>query len=440
MIAAPDDAVLSAARKFLRSFKVPGHLLAAVSGGSDSTGLLLCLHAVIGEFPGFSLSAATVDHGLRAESGEEAEAVARLCVSLGVAHQIRRWDGDKPKSGIQAAARMARYRLLADAAQKAGAVAIVTGHTRDDQLETISMRAGRTTDPAATGLSGMADAVLFDRSVWILRPFLNLDRTVIRAFVQAQGVEFVEDPSNLNPVFERARLRQKSLSRDTGVITAASEERFRSSARCAAFLERSVRLYEGLAAHIGNGGLEKAEDRDSFRALLTLAAVLGGREHLAGKETAARIRSFLGGGGQRMTAGRVVFDRRRDGLYLYREARGLSVMQIASDKTCDWDGRFRVSNGGSGVLTLSVPGDARPVAASLAAAGLSEAIAKRAAHASLSVSRDDVVLEPLPENVSVERLLAPFDAFLPRFDLAMADALAHLAGRAPYVSCPVHIV
>ena len=440
MIAAPDDAVLSAVRKFLRSFKAPGRLLAAVSGGSDSTGLLLSLHAVIGEFPGFSLSAATVDHGLRAGSGDEAEAVARLCASLGVAHRICRWDGDKPKSGIQAAARMARYRLLADAAQKTGAAAIVTGHTHDDQLETISMRAERTTDPAATGLSGMADAVLFDRAAWILRPFLNVERSAIRAFARARDVGFVDDPSNLNPAFERARLRQKPMSRGAGVMNPASEERFHSSGRCAAFLERSVQLYGGLAAHIGNSGLEKAEDRDSFRALLTLAAVLGGREHLAGKETTARIRLFLGGAGQRMTAGRVVFDRRRDGLYLYREARGLPVMQLAPGKTCNWDGRFRVSNGGSGDLMLSAPGDARPVAAALAAAGLSEAIAKRAAHASLSVSRGDAVLDPLPENVTVEPLLAPFDAFLSRFDLAMADALAHLAGRAPYVSCPVHIV
>lgn len=441
MIAAPDETVLTTARTFLQSFKSPGHLLAAVSGGSDSTGLLLSLHAVIGEFPGFSLSVATVDHGLRSGSGKEAEDVARLCGFLGLAHQICRWEGGKPKSGIQAAARMARYRLLAEAVLRSGADAIVTGHTLDDQHETISMRAGRNSDPAATGLSGMAGAVLFDRSVWILRPCLGVERADIRSYVKGLGAGFADDPSNMNPAFERARLRQEPRARDSDAARAAGEERLQSSVRCAAFLNRHVRLFGALAAHIGNEGVEKARDPDNFRSLLTLAAVLGGRAHLAGRDTAARLRSFLAtGAGQRMTAGRVVFDRRRDGLYLYREARGLPVMQLAPGETCRWDGRFRVSNGGSSVLTLSAPDDAGPVAATLSSAGLPRGIAKRAALSSLSISQGGAVLMPSPENVSVEPVLAPFDVFLPRFDLVMADALADLAGRAPYVSCPVHIV
>lgn len=440
MIAAPDEPALSAARSFLRSFRKPAHLLAAVSGGSDSTGLLLSLHAVIDEFPGFTLSAATIDHGLRAGSGLEAEQVARFCASLGVAHEIRRWEGAKPAGGLQAAARMARYRLLADAARNMGADAIVTGHTRDDQAETVFMRAERNADPAGTGLAGMAGAVLFDRAIWILRPLLHVDRATIRAFLAQRNVSFIDDPSNLNPAFERVRVRQTTKGFATGDLEAAGRERSRLSGEGAAFLMQFVRLRGGLAAHAGTEGLAHLHEPACFRALLTLGAVLGGKPYLPGRETARRIRRFLTGDEPRMTAGRAVYDRRRDGLHLYREARGLPILELGPGETCDWDGRFRISNRLPDAVTLSTPADARTVVADLIAAGLPEPVAKRAARAAPSFRQGEALPKLFPDDVSVELLLSPFDTFLPCFDLALADAVAHLAGRAPYVSCPVHIV
>src|SRR5687768_3450393 len=98
-------------------------ILAAVSGGSDSKGLLLALHEAIarGGFSAFSLSACTIDHALRPESAEEARAVAHFCAGRKIPHLTRQWQGEKPETGLQAAAREARYKLLSDAAEKMGA-------------------------------------------------------------------------------------------------------------------------------------------------------------------------------------------------------------------------------------------------------------------------------------------------------------------------------
>ena len=144
----------------------------AVSGGSDSIGLLVFLLEHLGE-PS-RLVAITVDHGLRAESADEARRVADFCVKLGLRHIVRKWEGAKPQTGIQAAAREARYRLLGDTALEIGACMVVTGHTEDDQLETIAMRAQRGAGP---GLAGIAPGTLSlggdGRMVWFARPFLK---------------------------------------------------------------------------------------------------------------------------------------------------------------------------------------------------------------------------------------------------------------------------
>lgn len=210
-------AVLDTARNFLRSFITPRRILVAVSGGSDSMGLLVALHSAIAadERRGFSLAACTVDHALRPQSAREAEDVAAFCAALGIAHRICRWEGAKPSTGIQAAARNKRYELLAEAADALGADCIATGHTRDDQQETVAMRIARGKGGAGDGQgegqggAGMAAAMLYGRRIWVLRPFLGLARAEIRSFLQARGVSWIDDPSNANPAFERVRVRAR---------------------------------------------------------------------------------------------------------------------------------------------------------------------------------------------------------------------------------------
>ena len=127
----------------------------AVSGGPDSTALLwLAARWRDGLRSRPKLIAVTIDHGLRKESAREARAVKRLAGKLKVEHRTLRWTGTKPKTGIQEAARDARYRLLGAAARKAGAQHILTAHTLDDQAETVLFRLARGSGVA--GLRGMA--------------------------------------------------------------------------------------------------------------------------------------------------------------------------------------------------------------------------------------------------------------------------------------------
>ena len=157
---------------------------------------------------GPKLVAVTVDHALRPESAAEARAVARFAHKLGVTHRTARWAGRKPATGLQAAARAARYRLLAAAARKAGATHVLTAHTRDDQAETILHRLAR--GSGITGLAGMVRVAPLPggRDILLVRPFLALAKARLVATVRAANIAFVDDPSNRDPRFTRARLRQ----------------------------------------------------------------------------------------------------------------------------------------------------------------------------------------------------------------------------------------
>ncbi len=116
-------------------------LVLAVSGGPDSTALMLLAarwRDTLKTKP--KLIAVTIDHGLRKESKQEAAAVGRLARKLKISHRTLRWNGRKPETGLQEAARLARYLLLGDAARKVRAAHVLTAHTLDDQAETVLIR------------------------------------------------------------------------------------------------------------------------------------------------------------------------------------------------------------------------------------------------------------------------------------------------------------
>jgi tRNA(Ile)-lysidine synthase len=185
-------------------------LVLAVSGGPDSTALLWLAarwRNALRRPP--RLIALTVDHGLRTESAREALAVKRLASKLKVEHRTLRWTGRKPKTGIQEAARNARYRLLAAAAKKAGAFKILTAHTLDDQAETVLFRMARGSGVA--GLAGMRQSgsvpVPCLGGTVVARPLLDIPKARLIATLQTAKVPYVRDPSNLDPRFARPRLR-----------------------------------------------------------------------------------------------------------------------------------------------------------------------------------------------------------------------------------------
>jgi len=185
-------------------------LVLAVSGGPDSTALLVLAARWakrVKRAP--KLVAVTIDHGLRAEAAREAAAVKRLARRLGVAHRTLRWRGTKPKTGLQEAARAARYRLLAQAAASAGYSHVLTGHTLDDQAETVLFRLSR--GSGLIGLAGMARVsplpIGTERMGFLLRPLLHIPKARLLATLRAAGIAYSEDPSNRDPRFTRTRLR-----------------------------------------------------------------------------------------------------------------------------------------------------------------------------------------------------------------------------------------
>jgi tRNA(Ile)-lysidine synthase len=148
--------------------------------------------------------AVTVDHGLRAEAAREAREVKRLAGTLDLPHRTLRWTGPKPKTGLPAAARDARYRLLAKAAGAIGATHILTAHTRDDQAETLLMRMSRGSGLA--GLAAMARQSERD-GVVLARPFLHLPKSRLVATLAKARIGFAVDPTNEDTNFTRPRFR-----------------------------------------------------------------------------------------------------------------------------------------------------------------------------------------------------------------------------------------
>lgn len=195
----------SEARRLFADWKRASTLVLAVSGGPDSVALMWLAarwRKALKHGPRFVV--ATVDHGLRAASSREAREVKRLAASLGLPHRTLKWRGAKPQTGVPAAARAARYQLLADVARKENAVAIVTAHTLDDQAETVIMRLSRGSGVA--GLAGMARYSRREDTV-LMRPLLDVPKARLIATLTRAKVAFARDPTNDDPSFTRPRLR-----------------------------------------------------------------------------------------------------------------------------------------------------------------------------------------------------------------------------------------
>ncbi|WP_336485260.1 tRNA lysidine(34) synthetase TilS [Methylobacterium nigriterrae] len=196
-------ALACALAPWLEPARVPGRILLAVSGGPDSTALMHAVAEARAEVP---VEVATVDHGLRPESAAEARAVAEAAARLGFPHHHLRWDGPRPATSLPAAARAARYRLLAACAAGIGARCVLTAHTRDDQAETVLMRLIAGSGPG--GLAGMRPERALGEGVILARPFLGIPKIDLIAWCEARGLPFASDPSNADEAFARARLRR----------------------------------------------------------------------------------------------------------------------------------------------------------------------------------------------------------------------------------------
>jgi len=320
------DSVTAPVRRILSSvqFAPQRGIAIALSGGGDSTALLCLLHDFLsGCGEQNRLFAITVDHGLRPESAEEAKRAGDFCAALGIPHEIRRWEGKKPGAGLQAAAREARYRLLAEAAEGAGCSLVMTGHTLDDQAETVAMRHVR---GAGRGLSGVAPATLYEKRIWFVRPLIRQRRVDLRAYLASRGQDWIDDPSNKDPRFERVRMREAigEDQLDPEAFRKAFEERSRQSEQAAAILEDDGAWLFDRDARTAVSILDEATGREGFP--LALAVVMGWVGHGAYLPTGAVLEKAVAfcsdaSNGRKMTAAGCLLAKVQGRVTIGREAR-----------------------------------------------------------------------------------------------------------------------
>lgn len=215
-----------------------GPYLLAVSGGRDSMALL---HAFAEARPGELSAVATFDHGTGVAAAEAVELVVRECLQRGISvvagRAPERPGASRPAESVL---RETRWAFLRAVAEERRAI-IATAHTRDDQAETVAMRILR--DASARGLAAMAFP-----SAGVVRPFLDIDREDVTRYALRVGIPFVDDPSNVDPVYLRNRLRADLLAAAERTRPGFRAELVAVGRRAAAWRARLAELVDGLGA------------------------------------------------------------------------------------------------------------------------------------------------------------------------------------------------
>lgn len=324
----------------------------AVSGGPDSTALLH-IADLWSRRRSTPLLVLTVDHGLRPEAAAEVVAVGKLARRLGHSHRILRWTGPKPSGGLQAAARAARLRLMAEACHAAGTDTLLLAHHRDDQAETVLHRIDRDTGPA--GLAGMASTAAW-HGVRLVRPFLGIAKQRLIATCLAAGIGYAEDPSNahrryargqfrrLRPVLDEVGLtvdRLTRLAEAIGVARAALETAVRG------LLEREATILPCGTVRLDRAAIAAAPPALSATLLTAILRIAGGGGYPAGTDALATLGDWLArssANGRRTLAGCLV-QAEADRVTVMREVAACEPARTVDPggAVC-WDGRFIVRN------------------------------------------------------------------------------------------------
>ena len=353
-------AEFGAAIASLAHFETRPFLAVAVSGGPDSLALAILAHRWARERGG-KICALTVDHRLRAESGAEIRRLQGWLSARAIRHEVLTWTGAKPTSGIQEAARAARYRLLGDWCREHGCLHLLTAHHREDQVETHLIRHRAHSGPA--GLAGMS-AIRELTDCRLLRPLLGFSRDRLLALLNAQRQPFITDPSNRNPAFERSRFRDGDPAmpsaaelppllteiRRLGTLRAASEHE-----RSACFA-RSVSLHSAGFAVLDPGVLFAIPDETVERVLSAVAATIGGASYPPRRKRIARLRQVLGASSSNgHTLGGCRFVRWRGRILVMRElARAKEPVRLAPGESVFWDRRFNIALPPAGNTPLTI--------------------------------------------------------------------------------------
>lgn len=336
----------------------PGRSVAvAFSGGPDSLALLVLAARWAARRKSTALHAFTVDHGLRAASAREAREAARLSAELGVPHRILKWKGEKPSTGIQAAAREARYGLLLEACRDVGAGDLLVAHHLEDQAETFLLRLSR--GSGIDGLSAMpASRPLSEdgKAVRLLRPLLDLPRERLLATVAKARLTPIQDPSNENERFDRVKARRAlSVLAPLGLDAARLARTAAQMGRAREALEtETARLLAGHASRSPLGFVEMKADaligapaEIGLRALAALIRVVGGGQYGPRLAALEAVYAAIGEGslGRGRTLGGVKLALKGGILLVSREvavAQAATPLLLKQGEEGVWDGRFRL--------------------------------------------------------------------------------------------------
>lgn len=340
-------------------------LAVAVSGGPDSMALVL-LASVWARAHGGSMTALTVDHGLRPDSAAEAAQVAKWLHTRGIAHHTLSWEGEKPEANLQAAAREARYRLLSGWCRERGVLHLLVAHTRDDQAETFLLRLAR--GSGVDGLSGMARCIE-RRGVRLLRPLLDVPKSALIDFLNAEKQSWIEDPSNAKDLYARNRLRKAlpalealGFTPERLAQTAERMGRARAAleAQTAAALAESATLYPAGYALLDTVALRAYPQEISLRVLAALLSSVGGEVYRPRREKLQRLYDVVlhdAAFTKATLSGCVLLPapRMEAKFWIAREPRAVAAdMSISSRGAMLWDGRFSARFDGDVVPGLRI--------------------------------------------------------------------------------------
>ena len=315
----------------------PHPVAVALSGGGDSLALTLLVDAWARDH-GRDLLILTVDHSLRAESAAWSTRCGEIAARLGRPFHVLTWEGGKPITGLPAAARGARHRLLADAAREAGAPVILMGHTADDIAEARAMRAeGSTTpDPREWAPSPVWPE---GRGVFLLRPMLDQRRASLRAWLQSRGESWIDDPGNEDPRFARSRARAAGPA---PVIEATQEAPVSELCRAADHVGGAITIPRRI--------LRAAEADEVLRFVGMTCVCAGGGERRPATDRLRRVADALRSSdvafvatlaGARVEAGEQAVEIFREAGEFHR--RGSPPLTLPAGQEVVWDGRYAMT-------------------------------------------------------------------------------------------------
>lgn len=332
----------------LAPFERPPELAVGVSGGADSVALCLLAEDWARHRDGRAV-ALIVDHGLRSGSDDEARGVADRLAGRGIATVVLRWEGAKPETEVQAAARLARYRLMTAWCRHAGVLHLMLAHHRDDQAETVLLRLGR--GSGIDGLAAMA-AVVETPAVRLLRPLLDVAKARLPATLRARGEPWVEDPSNVDPAFARTRLRALAPTlaaagltppRLAGMARSLGRARGALEAAVADLLAVAVTVHPAGFCHLDPQPYRAAPDAVARRALVRVLLCVGGGVYPPRGARLERLNRALRedcmAGGRTLAGCRILPC--REGLLICREAAAAKTeATLERGAWSEWDQRF----------------------------------------------------------------------------------------------------